>query len=571
MIFKYLNQFFCFFSDYKRAFVKYSMLSLLAAFLELFGVAMTYPFILSIISNKNSKSSIILGLIIIASFLLKNAFMIIYTYIQISFTNKFELGIKKRIMNFYLVSSYSKISKISLAEKNKMFELLIPTVLNNFVIRMLNLNINILIFVFISACIAVKFPLATIISVLCGIILIKGQDYAYKPLLTKASEKLSQTALECSKYYNEVVLNIKNIKASGNENYFYQNYSKALSDNLNNNRNVLFLKTIPPFIVEPFAIILLFILLVIIGYQNIGSPEKLIASFGLVATAIFRLTPAIARIQVSLNGINASLPIVKEFMDFYKENGLKNLKEVANRNFEEFNKTIELSNINFEYEKNKPILKDLNLTINKGDFIGVTGLSGAGKTTLADILSGLYTQLSGEILVDGHQINRPLKIAYIPQEPCLISGTILDNITFGNDEISEERAIDSLKKAQLWNFINEKYDLYSKPFTDSTGFSQGQKQRLAIARALYAEPDILILDEATSALDLKTEDEICSVLNELKGNKTLIVIAHRLSTLKSCDKIIYLKNGEICAEGNFDELINKSNEFNELVKLNFNK
>ena len=121
----------------------------------------------------------------------------------------------------------------------------------------------------------------------------------------------------------------------------------------------------------------------------------------------------------------------------------------------------------------------------------------------------------------------------------------------------------------MFDFVTENYNegIYAEPFTDSNGFSQGQKQRLAIARALYSEPDILILDEATSSLDLKTEDEICTVLNTLKGEKTIIVIAHRLSTIKSADRIVYMENGAISAVGNFTELKNQSAGFNELIKI----
>ena len=126
-----------------------------------------------------------------------------------------------------------------------------------------------------------------------------------------------------------------------------------------------------------------------------------------------------------------------------------------------------------------------------------------------------------------------------------------------------------LKKAQLYDFIIENYKegIEANPFVDSTGFSQGQKQRLAIARALYSNPDILILDEATSSLDLKTEDEICSVLNSLKGEKTIIAIAHRLSTIKSADRIVFMKNAEIKDIAAFDELISKNKDFKELVEL----
>ena len=175
----------------------------------------------------------------------------------------------------------------------------------------------------------------------------------------------------------------------------------------------------------------------------------------------------------------------------------------------------------------------------------------------------------GVFLVDGKAINGPLKIGYIPQEFNLIEGSIKKNVMFGSSVEDDEKVIDALKKAQLYDYIiaNYKEGINANPFVDSTGFSQGQKQRLIIARALYSNPDILIMDEATSSLDLKTEDEICNVLKNLKGKMTIIAIAHRLSTIKYTDKIIFMKNAAIEDIAAFDELLNKNQDFKELVRI----
>ena len=577
MIFSYFKQFFYYFDDYKKAFIKYSILSVVAGFLELFGVALTYPFVLKLLSKTESgtlqKSTLIFGGVILLLFILKNVFMILFTYIQAKFTNKFEIAIKKRFMNFFLASEYQEVSKISLAKKNKIFGLLIPNIMNNFILRLLNLNINLLIFIFITICIAIKFPIATIIALLCAFLIIKVQNNIYKPMLTKISQKASATNLLNNQGFNEAVLNIKSIKIAHKEKYFYDNFSKYLKLYYENNKKMCFLTTIPPFVVEPFAILLLFVLLMVISYQNINSPEKLVASFALIAAAIFRLTPAISRIQVNLNGINSALPMVKEFIDLYDMYKIKYIPESKEPLFTEFKDSIELKNVYFEYENNKPILQNINLKINKGEFIGIAGPSGAGKTTLVDVISGLYKPLSGDLLIDGQITSNRLKVGYIPQEFSLIAGTVRENVAFGNSDINDKKVIEALKKAQLYDFIEQNYPkgIYENPFTDSTGLSVGQKQRMAIARALYSEPDVLILDEATSSLDLKTEDEICHVLNELKTKTTIIVIAHRLSTIKSADRILFMENGMISAQGSFDELIQYSDNFKELVKLAFDK
>lgn len=310
-------------------------------------------------------------------------------------------------------------------------------------------------------------------------------------------------------------------------------------------------------------------MLSIITFQTYMEPSKLIASFALIASAIFRLAPTVTRIQVNFNGIHSAINFVKELLDLMDKYNLKHIKDFTQNDFIKLNNQIELKNVTFGYEAEQTVLNNINLSIKKGEFIGIAGVSGVGKTTLVDLIAGLYRPRYGQILIDGKETDKHLKIGYIPQEFKVINATIRENVAFGNSVIDDERVIFALKQAQLYDFVikNYKNGIYENPFIDSIGFSQGQKQRLAIARALYSNPDVLILDEATSSLDLKTEHEICNVLNELKGQKTIIVIAHRLSTIKSADRIVYMEDGKIADTAKFDELIIKNNSFKELVSL----
>ena len=310
----------------------------------------------------------------------------------------------------------------------------------------------------------------------------------------------------------------------------------------------------------------------IISIQNMSQTPILIASYAVIVSAIFRLAPTISRIQVNLTRLNTSRPQLIELIDFYEKYGI-NKFEPQESSVLGFNSTIELEDVSFSYDSKK-VLDGLDFKIDKGEFIGIVGDSGAGKTTLIDILAGLLQIKTGRIIVDGKLILGTevprFRIGYIPQDYAVISGSIRENVAFGDVEIDDEKVVETLKKAQLYDFIveNFKEGIYAEPFVDSIGFSQGQKQRLAIARALYLDPDIIILDEATSSLDLKTEDEICEALNRLKGEKTIIAIAHRLSTIKNADKICFMKNSKIVAEGNFDELYLSNDDFKRLVDLN---
>lgn len=572
MILEYCKKFFYYFNKNKKSFVSYSAFSFFVGILELAGVALTYPFVIKLLSNKSTDiwhSPLLIGVLIIGLFLAKNALMIFYIYLQAKFTKDVEKEANIAFIKYFLTSSYQTSAKIPFAKKANILGYLIPNTINNFILRLLNLNVNFFIFGLISLLLVIKFPVAMLITLMFAVILIFIQNSYFKPKLTKIAKKASETSTTYNQKSNDVLLSIKNVKISNNEKYFFENYLSAITQFYRVCIETSFLNSIPPYVTEPFIILLLFVLLAVISYQNYTEPDKLIASFAIIVSAIFRLAPTISRIQVNLNGINSALPIVDEFLTICDDLDIKNVKEPKKPMFVKMNKSLELKDVNFEYEKDKPILKNINLTINKGEFLGIAGLSGTGKTTLVDIIAGLLTPKSGEILIDGKPQENPLRIGYIPQEVSLINASIKENVAYGCSEIRDERVIEVLKKAQLYDFILENYKegIEANPFVDSNGFSQGQKQRLAIARALYSNPDILILDEATSSLDLKTEDEICSVLMSLKGEKTIIAIAHRLSTIKNADRIAFMKNSEIVDISEFNELINKNADFRELARL----
>jgi ABC-type bacteriocin/lantibiotic exporter with double-glycine peptidase domain len=237
-----------------------------------------------------------------------------------------------------------------------------------------------------------------------------------------------------------------------------------------------------------------------------------------------------------------------------------------------FQDSIEFKNICLRYpNRHQNSLSNINIKINKGEKIGIIGKSGAGKSTFLDILLGVLQPTSGTVLIDGKEINInhwKHYISYVPQHIAMLSDTITKNIAFGVEKnINIEKIQDIIKIVGLSEVINNLPDkLNTHIGFHGSSFSGGQKQRLGIARALYFERDVLILDEATSALDLNTEKEISDKINQLQSSKTLIIAAHRLSTLKNCDKIIYLQHGIIVDVGSFDELA-KHEEVADMLKL----
>lgn len=573
----YFKKFIKYGIENKKELTKYYFLSIIVALLELGGVALIYPFIFSLINNETglSAKNFLLGILIIGLFLSKNIFMIFYTKLQIGFIQRCNLFLAKKFMNFFLLGKYHNTYKISYAQKGHILHYIIPNCINNYLLRLLNLSINILIFVLISGFLFIKFFTASIITLFCALLILIIETKYFHSKTKELPIILKEIDLKMGQFLNNVMLNIKTLKINKAENLFLDEYINKQEERFYYDEKLQFYTGIAPFVTEPLIIILLFILLAIISFQNIDKTATLIASYALIASAIFRLAPSINRIQANITGIKNCIPILNEFFNIYERYDIGNAEILKTKNnFINLNKNIELKNLNFAYE-DKQVLNNIDLTINKGEFIGIAGLSGVGKTTLVDIIAGLLKPQFGEILIDGtnYGLEAPsLKIGYIPQDFGIISATIRENVAFGQENIDDNRVIEVLKMAQIYDYIveNFKEGIYANPFVDSTGLSQGQKQRLAIARALYPNPDILILDEATSALDLKTEGEICEVLKSLKGRKTIIVIAHRLSTIKFADKIVFMENGRISDIESFENLVIKNVNFKEFVNLSIN-
>ena len=558
----------------KNELTKYYFLSILVALLELSGVALIYPFIFSITNNNSGMTmkNCLLGALIVGLFLSKNLFMIYYTKLQIDFVQKCELFISKKFMKYFLLGKYQDTYKISFAQKGHILNYIVPNCLNNYLLRLLNLSINILIFVLISSFLFIKFFTASVITIICASVILFLEIKFFQYKTRNLTQVLKDINLKIGQFLNNAMLNVKTIKINNSEGLFFDKYAELQDKKIKYNSSLQFYNLIAPYITEPLIIILLFILLAIISLQNLDKTATLIASYALIASAIFRLAPSINRIQVNVTGIKNNMPILNDFFKYYDLYNIKGVENIsADKNKIEFNKSIEFKDLSFAYDE-KLVLDNINLTINKGEFIGIAGLSGVGKTTLVDIISGLFKPQSGKISIDeiDYGLEIPsLKIGYIPQDFGIISATIRENVAFGQDKIDDNRVIEVLKMAQIYDYIVENFKdgINANPFVDSTGLSQGQKQRLAIARALYTDPDILILDEATSALDLKTEEEFCEVLKSLKGEKTIIAIAHRLSTIRFADKIVFMENGKIPDIAPFEELMNRNRFFKEYINI----
>jgi len=281
------------------------------------------------------------------------------------------------------------------------------------------------------------------------------------------------------------------------------------------------------------------------------------------------LTPAksISKALYALKKGNAAAERVYELIDSENEFESQKINDIKS-----FKQKIEMKNVSFSYGETE-VLKNINLTIKKGETLAIVGASGSGKSTLANLIPRFYNYNSGELLIDGNELRNISKksirslIGIVGQESILFNGSIRDNILLGK-QIDDDEVYNALKTANALDFINEFDDKIDHKIADNgVNLSGGQKQRIAIARAIISKSPILILDEATSSLDSKSEKLVQDALIKLMDNKTSIVIAHRLSTVKNAQNIIVLEKGKIVEQGTHDDLISRKGIYNNLITL----
>jgi ABC-type multidrug transport system fused ATPase/permease subunit len=351
---------------------------------------------------------------------------------------------------------------------------------------------------------------------------------------------------------------IKDVKINAKENFFRENIHNEANKFAIASTKYQIINLSPTSIIE--LTIVTYILVWFGVYSILNIPvQNLIPLFTIVALSGLRMLPIITQIMQTTNNFHrAEYAMEKLYHD------LKSLEEVggdvASRKIKKFNK-IEVKNLNFRYDE-EYVLQNINMEINRNDIIGITGETGSGKTTFINVLLGLLENNDGEILVDGTKYkNKYLRhlIAYIPQDIFLLDDSIRKNVAFGiKDRLIDDKKIEkSLKSAQVYNFV-KKLPKGIDTFVGENGvrLSGGQKQRIGIARALYHDRKIFVFDEATSSLDYKTEKKVQEAIMSLKDKKTIIMVAHRLRTLKECDKIHVIDNGKIVKKGKYKSIRN---------------
>jgi len=514
------------------------------------------------------------------AFIIKNLYMLLYQKWQFDFIADWKNDISEDLMRKYIDLSYLQHIKKRSGEVVNMLTNTVSFVLSSFVFQ----YINMISYLIVGACLCifmfVKFFIPAVISFSILVILAGFQAWVIKIVSEKTGKKFIKLREINFGVLRQSIESIKETKMLLKENYYHDLFVKSNREVTENDKKITFIQYVPQFLTEIVLILGIITMICLVIYTGKGR-EDIISSLGVLIAVAFRLAPVLNRALSSYSQIKASTTATKDLIKEYSkliknEDDKSNKKDIEHIEKIEFKDSLELENVSFSYDEKSYVLKNINTEIHVGEFVGIVGASGAGKTTLVDILMGLLLPSEGKYMVDGKMVDRDLmlslrkQIGYVHQNIFIADGSIKKNIALGVDDnlINEDRVVEVLKMVQLYDlFISKKDGLDSSLGENGKELSGGQRQRVAIARALYHNPSILVLDEATSALDVATEHEVTSAISVLKGKKTIIAIAHRLSTLKQSDRIIFMDNGEIVATGSFKDLSKNNEAFERLIKL----
>lgn len=358
------------------------------------------------------------------------------------------------------------------------------------------------------------------------------------------------------KWINQGLGGIKEIKVRGCEDYFVEAFSRHETRFAQTTRYAMVLNQMPRLFIETIAVGALF-LSIALAVTTTNDIRVVLPTIGLFAMAAFRLLPSFNRITTSIGRIayyRSAADVIYRGLNVSRTESIPESSSGA-MPFE-FRDKIEFIGTTYRYPNaNKSSIKDISFTIPKGTSVALIGPSGAGKTTLVDVLLGLLEPTQGRVLVDGVDIKTNLRawqsrVGYIPQTIYLSDDTIRRNVAFGVPDncIDDEAVWNALRMSQLYDHIQILPNKLDTPVGErGINLSGGQRQRIGIARALYRDPDLIVLDEATSALDTETEQEISRAIDALAGTKTLVIIAHRLSTVEKCGMKFELRDGVLQA------------------------
>ena len=526
-----------------------------------------YRLSLTSLINNEDQFLLMLGVFSFIVIILSSIYKVFTFYKMYEFLESLRHSIASRLTASYLFQPYafflrkdsSEITKTILSE----VDAVIGTVIRPTYVMISNVFVLIAVFVLLL--------IANPILLMCTAGLLGILYFTIYSKLRHFIRAIGEQRLNANKLrfsiINESLNNIKFVKFYARETDYanrFSDQSRIFADSV---AKFLTLNQVPKYLIEGIAfgglICLVLVLMMIGGGLQSGALGTILPTMGLYAFAIYRLQPALQGIFNGFSGLKyGELAVDTLLLDIKSVEYLES-QIVASQSMD-IKCSIELKEIQFSYNESPlKVLDNINLSIAAGSKLGVVGKTGSGKTTLIDIILGLLKPEFGHLLIDGARVDNSnisawkKNIGYVPQDIILNDTSIEENIAYGvpREELDTEKVVSCAKSAELHDFISNRTPEGYQTFVGERGvrLSGGQRQRLGIARALYHDPAVLIFDEATSALDGETEMAVMRSLNSISENRTIILIAHRLSTLESCDRIIRLEEGKVAFDGNFSE------------------
>lgn len=576
----------------KRKAIYLICLTLLMAFLEIVGVASIMPFI-AVLANPDMISSnyilseiysilkfndeidfiIFLGFASLGLLIFSLAFKSLTTYLQLKFALMHEYTLGKRLVEGYLLQPYEWFlnRNSSTISKNVLSE--VSAVTNGCLMPMISLITQSAVAIAIVILLVILDP---IVSLIVGLIFGIAYSIIYRSLssfLLKLGKQRTKANEDRFTIITEAFGAFKEVKVNSLEKFYLKLFKIPAKKYAENEATASIVRQLPRYALEMIAFGGM-LLIVIYYISEKGSFVNAVPIMALYAFAGYRFMPAVQQIYSSLTQLKFISPVLDSlYLDLIN---LEKNAEHLNTNKFQFNESIKLNNIYFSYPNvSKYNLQNINLIIKHKQKIGIVGGTGSGKTTTVDLILCLLNPQKGSVEVDGILINNHNKrswqslVGYVPQQIYLSDSSISTNIAFGvdYDKINYKLVEEVSKVANLHEFVSKELENGYDTIVGEHGvrLSGGQRQRIGIARALYHKPKLLIFDEATNALDNLTEKEVIKAIENLDDKITVIMIAHRLNTVSNCDKIFLLDKGKLKAEGNFNDLVKKSDIFNNMV------